>query len=425
MTIRRLFIGLTVFLILAVGGYWTWQTQLGPGAQATPTPRALFEAVKTNRVTAEGIVVPARRAQLGFTLSGRLEAWLVDEGGSVSAGTVLARIFAPEVAQSVAQAEAGLAVAEATLAQAVVGTRSEDIAAAEAGVENAVAQVEAAQAQVQQAEASLAEAQAALAEAERKPTEEEIRIAEARLEQARAGVRQAQAAYDLVAHRADVAALPQSEALEEATLAVEIAEAEFEQVTSGVSAERLDQLRAAVQQAAAAVEQARAQAKAAGAARDQARAALEKARNGPTDEEIAVLEARVQQAKAGLERARQMAAQTTLVAPFEGTLAHQLVEAGEPVAPGQPAATFGQLDTLQVETDDLSEIDIAEVRQGQSAEVRFDALPDVVAHGRVTAVRSVAETQRGETTYTVIIALDSVPADVRWGMTAVVDIFTK
>lgn len=425
MTIRRLTMTLAALIVLIGGGYWLWSTQISPAAEPTPTPQPIINPDSPDTVLAEGIVVPAQRAQLGFTLNGRLEEWFVAEGERVEAGTVLARIFAPEITQSVSQAEAALAVAEASLAQATAGTRSEDIGAAEAALARAEAQVEAARAQEAQAQAGLTEAQATLAEAERGPTAEQVRIAEARRKQAEASVKQAQAAYDQVKWRDDVAALPQSDALERATLALEIAEAEYQQVMDGATEERLDQLRAGVQQAAEALEQARANVKSAEAAGDQAEASLRKARNGPTEEDIDVLEAQVQQAQASLERAREMEAQTELRAPFAGTLAQRLVETGEPVAPNQPAARFGNLQGLRVETDDLNEIDVGEIRAGQPAEISFDALPTVTASGKVASVRPVAETKSGETTYTVVVEFEDVPEGVRWGMTAIVEIRTE
>lgn len=423
MTIRRLTLILAALVVVAGGGYWLWQTQTAPSPEPTPAP--LFDAPGADTVLAEGVVVPAERAQLGFTFGGRLEEWFVAEGEQVQEGTVLARIFAPEITQSVAQAEAVLAVAEANLAQARAGTRTEDVATAEAALTQAEAQLGAARAQENQASAAVAEAQAALAEAERGPTEEQVRIAEARLKQAEAAVKQAQAAYDQVAYRSDVAALPQSTALEEATLALEIAQAEYQQVLDGTSEERLAQLRAGVQQASDALAQARANVEAAEAARAQADAALQKAQSGPTPEEIAVLEAQVQQAEASLERARELAEQTELVAPFDGTLAQRLVEVGEPVAPNQPVAQLGNLEELRVETDDLSEIDVAEVRDGRRVEVTFDALPDVRVSGQVSGIRPVAETKRGETTYTVVVDLQDLPEGIRWGMTAIVEISTE
>lgn len=423
MTLRRLLAVTGILLVALVAGLWYLQgrSRTETPTLATPVPSAAN--VGPEVVTAEGVVVPVRWARLAFTVSGRLETWAVREGERVVAGTMLAYLASPQFVKNVEQAEAALAVARAQLDRARAGARPEEIAAAEAALRAAQAQLESARAQEAQAVAALDAARARLREAERGPTEEEQRIALGRLKQAEAALKQAQAAYDLVAYRPDIEALPQSRALEEATQAVEIARAEYERVIKGATPEQLDQLRAAVRQAEAGVALARANVAAAEAGVAQAQARVEQLRRGPTPEELAVLEAQVRQAEVAVQQAQEALAFTRLVAPFDGTLVHQLVRAGEAVAPNQPVALFGDLDHLQVETNDLSELDAVNVREGQPAEITFDALPGVRVPGRVLAVRQVAEEQRGETTYTVIVGLDTIPEGVRWGMTAVVDIF--
>lgn len=440
MTLRKLLIGLVVVVLLSAGGYWGYLNYLAPEAAATPPPEPIAGPVTApETVSAEGVVVPIRKARVGFTLPGRLEEWAVAEGEAVAAGQVLARMAAPSVAGSVAQAEAALAVAEAQLAQARAGAREQELAAAEAGVraaeqqaaaaEKAVAQAES---QVAQAQAVLEAAQARLAQARRGATEEERRVAEGNLAKARAAVKQAQAAYDQVKWREDIGALPQSLALEQATQNLEIAQAEYDRITRGATAEEIAALEAEVSRAQAAVtaaqvavESALAQAGAAQAAVDQAKAQRDLLAAGSRPEQIELLEAQVAQARAALEQARITEREMELRAPFDGTLAHRLLEVGEPVVPNQPVAEFGDVSTLQIETDDLSEVNIAPVREGQAVDVTFDALPDLTVTGRVLQIRPVAETKRGDTTYTVIIALDRQPPELRWGMSAFVDIHVK
>ena len=102
---------------------------------------------------------------------------------------------------------------------------------------------------------------------------------------------------------------------------------------------------------------------------------------------------------------------------------------------GAPVLVIGDLCTLQVETDDLSEVDVVEVAVGQEVEVSVDALPDLKLHGRVSEIAPMAEERHGDIVYTVTIDLEGGPAlsevegpvegaeaDLRWGMTAYVDI---
>ena len=54
-----------------------------------------------------------------------------------------------------------------------------------------------------------------------------------------------------------------------------------------------------------------------------------------------------------------------LAAPFAGTIGTVYARVGEAVTPGQPLVTIGDLGQLQIETTDLSETDVARVREGQ------------------------------------------------------------
>ena len=85
------------------------------------------------------------------------------------------------------------------------------------------------------------------------------------------------------------------------------------------------------------------------------------------------------------------------------------------------AGMVGDLDQLLIETTDLSEKDAASIRIGAAARVSFDALPGVTVTGTVTRIapRSVKTTG---VNYTVTIELDEMPAGLRWGMTALVEI---
>jgi multidrug efflux pump subunit AcrA (membrane-fusion protein) len=82
---------------------------------------------------------------------------------------------------------------------------------------------------------------------------------------------------------------------------------------------------------------------------------------------------------------------------------------------------LADLEHLRVETTDLSEVDIAQVAVGDLVAVTFDALPDVEVAGQVTRIAPKADEGSG-VNYKVIVELDEIPAQLRWGMTAFVDI---
>jgi multidrug resistance efflux pump len=151
---------------------------------------------------------------------------------------------------------------------------------------------------------------------------------------------------------------------------------------------------------------------------DAAQAQLDLVKAGSTAEQIDALKARVTQAQASLDEA-------TLVAPFDGTIAELDVNVGEIAAPGIRVASLADLTQWEVETDDLSEVDIVGVQPGAQVSVKVDALPDVKLKGKVTSITPRSAVKRGDVTYTVKVALAEPDPRLMWGMTAFVDIGGK
>jgi multidrug resistance efflux pump len=122
-----------------------------------------------------------------------------------------------------------------------------------------------------------------------------------------------------------------------------------------------------------------------------------------------------------LETAKADLTQATLTAPFDGTIISINIAAGELVQPGQVLITLADLKSLQIETTDLSERDIANVQLGQGALVYVEAL-DTELNGTVTSISPIAEIVGGDVVYKVILTLDGQPDGLFWGMNAEVKI---
>jgi RND family efflux transporter MFP subunit len=115
--------------------------------------------------------------------------------------------------------------------------------------------------------------------------------------------------------------------------------------------------------------------------------------------------------------------QSTLIAPFDGIIAMVDISPAETVVPGDIVIVLGDLSRYQIETTDLSERDVARVQVGQSATVFIDAL-DQEFDGEVVDVARISSTLGGEVVYKVTIELNEQPQDLRWGMSADVQIQT-
>jgi multidrug resistance efflux pump len=350
-----------------------------------------------------------QQTTLSFEVTGRLAELLVSEGDTVEVGQTVARLGQTDWQQKVDEAQAALELAQAQLAQAKVGARPEEIAAAREALAEA-------QAGVSAARGNLASAQAELARLEAGAKPEELVAAKASMDKAAVALELAQSEYDKIAWQSGLGATQQAMTLRQASDDYEIAKANYEGLGRGATVEELDIARAAVEAARAQVDVAQAQA-------GQAKAQLDLLLAGPTAEAIAVAEAQVQQAQTALEGARIALEKTVLVAPLTGTVGTVMIEEGETVMAGTLVLLMGDLSALQVETDDLSEVDVIEVAVGQEVKVSVDALPDLELHGRVSEIAPMAEEQHGDIVYTVTIDLEEgLEAGLRWGMTAYVDI---
>lgn len=439
-----------LLIILISLGLILWLSGCNPMAgeeEATPPPPGPVTA-QQDVVSAEAFVVPVKKAELSFEVNGRVIELLVEEGETVTQGQVLARLDDSVKQADLAQQEANLAIklaalarAEAELAETKAPPKPEEIA---------------------EREAALAKQEAILAERLSGPTPEEIGQREAAIRTARAGLQQKLAGSRDEEIQAQAAVVLQREAtvrdkqrdydkvrygdpedvgiagteLQRATLEYEQALAEYERLLNGSTDEEIaiEQAQVAEREADLAevlagytAEQiAQAQADVA-----QAEAALANLLAGATDEAIAVQEAAVRSAEADVDAAQAQVdrikaelKQYELVAPFDGVVGLITFDEGEMVSSsGDKSISVGNLSQWQVETDDLTEIDIVEVSVGQSVEINVDALPEATYKGTVVRVNPRSETKAGDVTYTVLIDItEGDPERLKWGMTTFVDV---
>ena len=141
--------------------------------------------------------------------------------------------------------------------------------------------------------------------------------------------------------------------------------------------------------------------------------------SGPDPDQVLAAQARIDAANAALLAAQDALKNSEIQAPFAGVVADLKVKVGEQAAPGQVAVVLADLSKWVVETDNLTEIEVVKVVDGQKAEIVLDALPNVTLHGTVKSISPVFEEKRGDVTYTVTIELTDGNPAMRWGMTAV------
>jgi multidrug efflux pump subunit AcrA (membrane-fusion protein) len=364
-------------------------------APAETEPAVLQDTV--GEIIAEAVIEPVRWSELHCTGSGTVVEVLAEEGETVDEGDLVVRLDASEAQLTVREAEAALALAKAQLAQVRAGPRPEEIVEAEAQLADVRAGLARAEAQRDQLIAGTMEAEVAGARAEVAGAETEHMVALSRHRDAYDKDRKKdedlrkQADYELLAAREALSA----------------ARTELDTVR-GISYARLRGAQAGVALAAA--------------QQDVSEAQLELLRAGVRPEEIAVSEVLVEQAEAALQTAKAALAHTEIGAPFAGTVTQINVEVGETAAPGAVIVVLATLDQLQVRTTDLIELDVARVSEGQRVIVKVDALPALSLPGRVAHIDLQAVDHHGDVTYPITVELDEVETQLRWGMTAMLEI---
>ena len=132
-------------------------------------------------------------------------------------------------------------------------------------------------------------------------------------------------------------------------------------------------------------------------------------------------DAQAASAQAALEIAQATLAQSTLIAPLDANVASVNVMPGEFVKENQVVITLATLNDLQLETTDLSERDIANVKIGAPVSIVMESLNETFT-GEIIGISPKADTVGGDVVFKVTIAFDRQPENLMWGMTAEVTI---
>lgn len=368
-------------------------------ANATPTaiPTLVLEDTNANpnaaqppassgeTVSASGVIVPARDAQLAFALAANVSQVNVAEGDQVQEGQVLAELDNTSIQVEVEQAERLLRELTSPAA----------IAAAEQAIVTAQKAYEDAQKKVDSINY-------------RKNNQSDIEYYKAQLVLAQKNLDRAREAYNKTRKlsAADPVRAAATTNLYNAQKAYNTALWNLEWFTNTPEGDEVNLAKANLDAAAAALQEA------------QWYASELKGESVPADATGAQL-AKLQQARDNLKAAQDRLEHTRLIAPFSGTVITVNLAAGEYVVPGQAVISLSDVTNLQAETTDLSERDVAHVSVGQKASIYIEAL-NVEVNGHVTAISPVANTLGGDVVYKTTIVLDELPEGVRAGMTVTV-----
>ena len=442
-----------VILMILVGGL-----ALAACNTATPAPDTADIPVVTDdfAVSAEGRLVPGNFVQLAFSAGGKVVEVPVAEGAAVAEGEVIARLENSEALM----AEVSRAELEVLNAQQVVDDLKENAGLLKAQLESEVAQAQDALDKAQRRlknlnspdvefyQDAVKDAENALLTAQENVTVTDIGSLKAALQAARDGLKFMGDRLGAIRTAIDscpecdpkrsvtVDGFPQTlddaqDAYNDALNRVKELEIQLEQAERG-NATAVDDAQEALDDAKRDLEWAlggpdsldlvlaQADVTLADARLADARNRLADVQSGPDPDQLALAEARLATAQSALTAAKVALDNTELRAPFDGTVAKLNLKVGEQVSPGQPVVTLADFSAWVIETDNLTEIEVVKIGEGQGADIVLDALPAVTLRGKVETISGVFEEKRGDITYTVKILLTDQNPQARWGMTAAV-----
>ncbi|MBC8161091.1 MAG: HlyD family efflux transporter periplasmic adaptor subunit, partial [Roseiflexaceae bacterium] len=158
---------------------------------------------------------------------------------------------------------------------------------------------------------------------------------------------------------------------------------------------------------------------AASAAIASARASYDLLLANPKQAELARAQAQVQQAEVALKVAQLALEDATLRAPSPGTVAEVNLTIGESPDAQLPAFVLASGE-FQIETTDLTELQVVGIQPGNTVDLRFDALPDLALRGTVAKIETIGQRSQGDIIYTVVITPEQLDPRLRWNMTAAV-----
>jgi HlyD family secretion protein len=324
-----------------------------------------------------GSLQPEEEVNIVPGVAGRVETVLVESGDEVRTGDPIAIVEDDTYLAQIKQAEAALTTARLNLAKMELGSRPEEIAASQAAVQLA---------------------KAALNDVATVDDNERTRAA-AELANAEAALRTAQTEYDKIAWAGDVGTTPQAAALQQATIAYERSLANYN-LDTNPSDSQLSPLMLQLAQA-------------------ELNLAL---RIEPFREvDFATARAGIAQAEAALDLANLQLEETTIRAPFNGTIADLNITEGSRV--GQQAPIASLISNELEAVINVEESRIGQVETGQNASLNVSAYPGQDFPGLVTKVAPTAD--RSTRTFAVTVTPTDGVDLLRSGMFANVSVLAQ
>jgi HlyD family secretion protein len=343
-----------------------------------------------------------------FKVSGMIEELRFDEGDSVTAGDLIARLDDRELQDRRQRAAASLKMAESRVAQLRIAIEH---------------QQKESQGRIDQARAQVAAAQAHLDELLVGSRPQEIEEARATVDQARSELRKAALEWERAKQLFAKQTIAKQQ-WDEAKASFEMAKAQYERarekyelIREGPRKETIAAARSQVAEAKAALQVAEAT----------------KLKIEELTQELQTARAQVEVAQADLDLVETLISETRLYAPISGVVLSKNMEQGEIALPGSSLLTLGDLKRVWLRGY-INETDLGRVKVGQPVEVYTDTYPNQVYPGELSFISSKSEftpkqiqtkEERVKLVYRIKIDIENPHMELKSGMPADARIITE
>lgn len=468
--VRRRSVYIIILAAVLIAGFFIVRSRM-TGSQAPIIRTATVErGTVTATVSANGVLQPLTTVEVKSNVGGSVVKLAVDEGDTVKAGQLIARIDPTDSQTAFDQSQADLAASVSKAQQATLqlamqrDQTSADIISSQQALETSRARLLQAQEQsrVQPALTSAALKQAKSSYTAALATYNQTRTAlvPQKLSSAKSGYDQAKASLDAAErdYNRQKALLAkgyvsksQFDASEEK---YNVAKASFDSAKSKLDTIK-DETAADLSTAEARMEQAQAdldsatanqvqiklkqqEALSAQAAVKQAEAALRvakaNARQVPVRQgDIIQAGAQVKRSQAAFQNAKIQLGYATVVAPRDGVVTKKYVEEGSIVTAGRSSLSGTGAGVALVDIADVSrmfalvnvdETDIAQIEVGQEVDMTVEAYPDELFTGKVTKIAPQSIVDQNVTTIPVTVEVELPDARLKPGMNVTCDFIT-
>jgi multidrug efflux pump subunit AcrA (membrane-fusion protein) len=356
------------------------------GIKATPTATPVPTVEASGGVISQGNLVPKDYMYLSFPGGGHVSQVMVKQGDQVTAGQVLASLGDREQYQASVTA----AQLEVQNAQQVLNDLNSN-----ANITSSNAWLA-----LLDANSNLIQAETAWADVDNDAYQKKVDDAELKVSDMKTALDDAQTAFDKVAK------------LEKSNSTYKTAETDLKnaQLDYDNAVHERDQLLIARDRAQANLQLAQ-------AVQVKAQHDYDVTRQGPDPEKVTLAQMNLDSAQAHLTAAQSAMDNLDLKAPFNGTVVDVNVSNGQLVGSDTWAVLVADFSEWYVDSSDLTEQEVVNVSQGQTATITPDALPDQHLSSQVTEIADMFNVQSGDVLYHVRLRVDQPDPGFKWGMT--------